>query len=119
MLYYSLPMVVLSLLGESFVGAVVGFLAAALIYRSRVTRRFATLPMVIGAVLFVVLSGVVGWAGLHSFIENGRMLDFTPSGEDLRLRNWIVQHQVLILFGPSFTGALIYAALRKKPTRRQ
>jgi hypothetical protein len=62
--------------------------------------------MILRAVLFVTSSGLVGWADMHSAIQDGRRLDVAPSGEDLRLRNRIVEHDMLIMFAPGFFVAL-------------
>lgn len=118
MLYASLPMLLISLFLELFAGAVVGLIAAALVLRSDLTRRKAAVPMFLSAILFLIASGFVGWADSHSAIDNGRRLDFAPWGEDLRFRNRIVEHELLIMFGSSFTGALVYSLLRKRCTPR-
>lgn len=73
-------------------------------------------PVLLSAVLFLIASGFVGWADSHSAIDNGRRLDYAPWGEDLRFRNWIVEHEWLIMLGPSFTAGVAYSLLRKRCT---
>lgn len=89
--------IVAVLVGLKFaVGFIIGAATAKLIYRTHLTRaRFLRASLAAG-IVFVLVSGVAGWAGSHAAFENGRRLDVAPWGEDLRLRNAIAGNEVLL-----------------------
>ena len=46
--------------------------------------------------VFVLVSGIAGWADSHAAFENGRRMDVAPWGEDLRLRNAVAGNELLL-----------------------
>lgn len=50
---------------------------------------------ILGALGFVMASVVCGWAGAHEAFLNGQRVDVAPWGENLWLRNRIVEHEGL------------------------
>jgi len=89
------------------IGSVIGLVVTALVCRSQLTPRVAFLGAVIGGVGCLLASLLSGWAGSHAYFENGVRKDMTPWGEDLRLRNWLAQHELLICGLSSSLGGLV------------
>jgi hypothetical protein len=77
-------------------GFIVGAATAKLIYRSRVTGARILRASLAAGVVFVLVSGVAGWADSHAAFENGRRMDVAPWGEDLRLRKAIAGNEILL-----------------------
>jgi hypothetical protein len=65
-------------------------------YRRRLTMPRTLRASLAAGVVFVLVSGVAGWAGAHAAFENGRRIDIAPWGEDLRIRNAIAENEVLL-----------------------
>ena len=89
--------IVAVLVGLKFIaGFIIGAVTAMVMYRRRLTVA-QTLRASLGAgVVFVLVSGVAGWAGAHAAFENGRRMDIAPWGEDLRFRNAIAEKEILL-----------------------
>jgi hypothetical protein len=110
------PVIAAVLVGLKFaVGLIIGAGTATLIYRSRLTRVRTIRASVSAGVVFVLISGVAGWAGAHAAFENGRRMDFAPWGEDLRLRNAIAGNEVVLCI----VASIAIAALADVGTRDQ
>ena len=77
-------------------GFIIGAGTANLIYRSRLTVARTKRACIVAGVVFILMSGVAGWAGSHAAFENGRRMDIAPWGEDLRLRNTIADNENLL-----------------------
>ncbi len=77
-------------------GFIIGAGTAKLIYNSRLTATRTKRACIVAGVVFVVMSGVAGWAGAHAAFENGRRMDIAPWGEDLRIRNAIADNENLL-----------------------
>lgn len=77
-------------------GFIIGAGTATLIYQSRLTRARVLRASLAGGVVFVLMSGVAGWAGSHAALEGDHRLDTAPWGEDLRLRNAIAENEFLL-----------------------
>lgn len=88
--------VALLILGKYLVGALIGASTATLIYRSRITRRRVIRAAFVAGGAFLFGSGLAGWADSHASFENGRRIETSPSGEDLRLRNFIAENGLAI-----------------------
>ncbi len=106
--------IVAVLVGMKFlIGFIIGFATAKVIYRSRLTRARTLRASLAGGVVFVLVSGVAGWANSHAAFENGRRMDFAPWREDLRLRNAIAGNEVLLCVVASI-GIAALANVRTK-----
>jgi hypothetical protein len=100
------------------VGCVTGLAIAWLVLRSKLTLKAAVYAAIVSSVLFIVGSGLIGWASSHEAWLNGKRLDVAPWGEDLRWRNRIAENEALICFGPTaLAAAAVSLAFRKKTTR--
>ena len=95
-----------------FLGALVGLGTVALAYRTRFLRGAA-----FGGVMFVLASGLAGWAGSHSAFVNGRRVDIAPSGENLWLRNRIVENETVICV-VSACGAALLTGVKVKSSKQ-
>jgi hypothetical protein len=84
------------------VGAVIGLCAVALVYRARFVRG-----VIFGGVVFVLASGLGGWADSHAAFMDGRRLDVAPWGENLWLRNRIAENETAIAVVSSCGAALL------------
>jgi hypothetical protein len=95
------------------IGSVIGVVAAALIQRSHLRFGLAVRGACFGGVAFLIASGIAGWAGLHAEFNNGQRMDLTSSGEDLWLRNRIVENELVICIASSaIAGILAGGGLR-------
>lgn len=94
-------------------GAVIGLGTVALVYRARFVRG-----AVVGGVVFVLASGLAGWAGSHAAFANGRRLDVAPWGEDLWLRNRIADNETMICL-VSTCGAALLAGMKTRATKSE
>jgi hypothetical protein len=99
-----------------FIGCVIGLAVAALIYRSPWAAGLATRAALLGGVAFLIASGISGWAGSHVAFQNGHRLDIAPWGEDLRLRNYIAEHELALCVASSSIAA-IFAGVRIQRSR--
>lgn len=95
------------------VGLIIGAVTASLIYRRRITVVRTSRASLAAAVVFLLISGMAGWAGAHAAFENGKRVDTSPSGEDLRFRNAIANNEALLCV----TGSIAFAALANVRTR--
>ena len=110
--------VVAILVGLKFaVGFIIGAATATLIYRFRLTTSRTLRASLSAAVVFVLVSGIAGWAGSHAAFENGRRLAFAHLGEDLRFRNAIAGNETLLCLIAS-TGIAALANVRTKDSVR-
>ncbi len=97
------------------VGCVTGLAIAWLALRSKLTLKASVCVAIVSSILFILASGLVGWAGSHEAWLDGKRLDVAPWGEDLRSRNRIAEHEALICFGPTALAAgAIALVFRKK-----
>ena len=94
--FFSWQDVLIIIAVKSLAGAALGLIVTAIVRRSRTTIGLAIGGALLGTLGFLVGASLVGWADAHSAIENGRRLDTAPWGEDLRLRNRIVENAALI-----------------------
>ena len=61
-------------------GFIIGAGTANLIYRSRLTAARTKRASIVAGVVFVLMSGVAGWAGAHAAFENGGRMDHCAMG---------------------------------------
>jgi len=101
------------------VGSAIGVIVTALVHRSRITLGLAIGGALLGAVGLLMGYFLVGWADAHSAFENGHRLDLAPWGENLWLRNRIVENYVLICLIPACVLPLLGLSVRSAFTRRQ
>lgn len=90
------------------IGSVIGLAVVALVYRTRFLRG-----AIFGGVMFLLASGLAGWADSHAAFMNGRRLDRAPWGENLWLRNRIVENETTICV-VSTCGAALLAGIRRR-----
>jgi hypothetical protein len=108
--------IVAVLVGLKFAaGFIIGAMTATLMYRRRLTMPRTLRASLAAGVVFVLVSGVAGWAGAHAVFENGRRIDIAPWGENLRVRNAIAENEVLLCVITSIG----IAALANVTTSRQ
>lgn len=89
--------IVAVLVGLKFaIGLIIGVETAAMIYRRCLTLTRTIRASLAAGVVFVLVSGVAGWAGAHAVFENGRRMNIAPWGEDLRFRNAIAENETLL-----------------------
>jgi hypothetical protein len=117
--FFSWQIALIFIAVKGLIGAAIGFIVTVAVRRSRLTLGPALGGSLLGAVGFLIGAFVVGWADVHSAIENGRRLDFAPWGEDLRLRNWIVENYVLICLIPACLLPFLGLSIRSAFSRRQ
>jgi len=95
-------------------GALIGLGTVALAYRRRFLRG-----AVFGGIMFVLASGLAGWADSHAAFMNGQRVDVAPWGENLWLRNRIAENETVICVVSACGGGLL-AGLKarsgKQPT---
>jgi hypothetical protein len=100
------------------VGAVLGLVISWLILRSNFTWKPAVLAAVASSLLFIVGSGLVGWASSHEAWMNGKRMDIAPWGENLRWRNRIAENELLICLLPSSLAALAVSLNFRKSSHK-
>lgn len=89
--------IVATIVGLKFaVGFIIGAATAKVMYRSRLTKARALRASLAAGVIFVLVSGIAGWADSHASFENGRRMEVAPWGEDLRFRNAIAGNELLL-----------------------
>jgi hypothetical protein len=93
--------------GKVLIGSLVGLLIAALIHRSRLRIRLVVRSALFAGVTYLLVSGVAGWAGAHAAFQDGHRLAIAPWGEDLRLRNFIAENELVICLAASAVAATI------------
>jgi len=92
----------------------IGVVVVITFYRSRITNWLVFRCAIFGGIAFLIASGIVGWAGSREAFYNGQRLDVAPWGEDLWLRNRIVDYGAVISIGSSCAAALL-AGIRFRP----
>jgi hypothetical protein len=97
-------------------GAAIGTGAAVLLYRSRFRGWLTFRAALFGALAFLLTSYMGGWAGSHAALLNGHRVDFAPWGEDLRLRNFLAENELVLCVGSSVIAALL-AGMRLSSVR--
>lgn len=106
--------IVAMLAGLKFaLGLIIGSVTAVIMYRRRITIARTARASLAAAVVFLLISGAAGWAGAHAAFENGKRVDTSPSGEDLRFRNAIANNETLLCV----IGSIAFAALANVGTR--
>jgi hypothetical protein len=88
-------------------GCIIGFVVVVLIYRSRITGGVVARGTIFAGLTFLFLALLCGWAGLHAAFYNGRRLPVGPSGEDLRFRNFLADHESVLCLGGSIAASLL------------
>lgn len=94
-------------------GAAVGVTVTAIVLRFRLRLKLAVGAAFVCGVVWVAVSVLAGWAGMHAVISDGHRLDIAPWGEDLRTRNWVAEHEAAIETCSSAIAALQYALVLK------
>jgi hypothetical protein len=79
-------------------GAVIGAVESKTPYRSRLTWAPILRGIALGIVGFLTGSFLAGWASAREAFYNGERVDTAPWGENLWLRNRIVEHELLLSF---------------------
>ncbi len=88
-------------------GSLVGLLIAALIYRSRFKIRLGVRSALFAGIAYLLASGLTGWADAHAAFQDGHRLAIAPWGEDLRLRNFIAENELVICLAASAVAAAL------------
>src|SRR5580658_2259409 len=83
------------------IGSVIGLSVVLLAYRSHLGTGLALRRALVAGMVFVLVSGVAAWADSHTAIQNGKRMDVAPWGEDLRLRNRIVENELVLCIAAS------------------
>jgi hypothetical protein len=99
-------------------GCVIGLFTALVCYRSRITNGLLLRGALFGGLAFVIASGIAGWAGAHAAFDGGLRLDVSPWGEDLWLRNRIVEYESIICIVSSCIAGLL-AGIRLHSRRNE
>ena len=97
------------------IGAIIGLVVAALVYRSRFRRNLALRAALFAGIAFLLASGVAGWADSKANYSNYPRIDTAPDGESLWLVNLIAEHEVA-LTTLSSGGAALLAGFRFRPS---
>lgn len=97
------------------IGAGVGFLVSVLIHRSRLTLWRGFKSALIAGAAYLFASGLAGWADAHAAFQNGQRLDVAPWGENLRVRNFIAENELMICL----VGATVAAILANLGSRQK
>ncbi len=88
-------------------GSGLGLLLSWLVYRHRFNRRIAFRAAAFAGLAFLTVSWIAGWAGAHSYIVNGRRMNSAPWGEDLRLRNFVVENELELSLFATAAAAVV------------
>ena len=81
---------------NAFLGAIIGTVESVILYRGRLKWTSMLRGIALGIFGFVAGEFLSGWAGAHEAFYNGQRIDLAPWGENLWLRNRLVEHQFLI-----------------------
>jgi hypothetical protein len=100
-------------------GAAIGVILTSVVHRSRTTLGLVIGGALLGALGLLIGVFLVGWADAHAAFENGHRLDIAPWGENLWLRNRIVENSVLICLIPACVFPLLGLSVRYAFRRRQ
>lgn len=103
---------VMALIAIKFlVGSLIGIALTALLFQSRFGSKLAIRGALFAGAAFVSMSGIAGWADSHAAFENGQRMNVAPWGEDLRMRNFIAEHEIALCVSAS-TIATVIAGIR-------
>src|SRR5215467_7676946 len=89
------------------IGSVIGLIVVGILYRSRFNCWLAIRGALLGAVAFLLVSLTAGWAQSHAAFQNGRRMPIAPWLEDLRLRNFIADNELVLCVAGSSIAALL------------
>jgi hypothetical protein len=106
-----LALVVIAL--KFLIGSIIGLGVVALVYRTRFLRG-----AIFGGVMFLLASGLAGWADSHAAFMNGRRVDIAPWGENLWLRNRIAGNGTALCIASCCGGALL-AGIKRPPKKSE
>ena len=106
------------------IGSVIGAGESAILYRSRLKTGVLLINMGLGALGYLVGGYLAGWGDSHSYTYNGVRMDVSADGENLWLRNRLVEHELLISVAiPTLLILIAYAivrfSMRRAPSRLQ
>jgi hypothetical protein len=91
--------------GKILMGSLVGLLIAALIYRSKFRIRLGVRSALFAGIAYLLASGMAGWADAHAAFQDEHRLAVAPWGEDIRLRNFIAENELVICLAASAVAA--------------
>jgi hypothetical protein len=112
------PVVILIVIAIKFlIGSGIGLVVAALIYRSRFGGWLAFRAAIFAGMGYLIATLIAGGAGLHAAFQNGQRVDVAPWGEDLWLRNRIVENETVLCIASSAIASLL-AGVRFGRSRR-
>jgi hypothetical protein len=104
----------MSLIAIKFLmGSLIGAALTALIFRSRFGRKLAIRGVLCAGVAFLLMSGIAGWADSHAAFENGQRMNVAPWGEDLRTRNFIAEHEIVLCVSASVIATVLAMRLSR------
>jgi hypothetical protein len=95
-MFTSLGLAIFFVVANAFLGAIIGAVESTILYRSDLKWTSMLRGIALGIVGFVTGQFLAGWAGAHEAFYNGQRVDVAPWGENLWLRNRIVEHQFLL-----------------------
>ncbi len=98
-------------------GCVIGLFTALACYRSRVTNGLLLRGALFGGLAFLIASGIAGWAGAHAAFNNGVRSDVAPWGENLWLRNRIVEYEATLCIVSSCVAGVLAGIRFRLQTR--
>jgi hypothetical protein len=91
-------------------GSVIGLIVAVLVYRKRLFRA-----AILSGFALIFASGLAGWADTRAIFEDGKRASFAPDGEDLRIRNFLVENELPIELVASCGAALLAGVGNRRP----
>jgi uncharacterized membrane protein YeaQ/YmgE (transglycosylase-associated protein family) len=109
-----LPYLIIGVFKTLFVGSIIGIAETAMLYRSRATSRAFLIGILFGVVGRFVAESLAGWADDHSYILNGQRMDWAPWGENLWLRNRLVEYEFPLALLASFIPILIRYVIARR-----
>jgi hypothetical protein len=99
---------------QVLIGAGIGALGSALLYRSRLTPGRWLKGIALSVFGYLVGLFLAGWGDSHSYIVNGVRMDRGPDGENLWLRNRLAEHDVLLPILFATIAILVGYVLRRR-----
>jgi uncharacterized membrane protein YeaQ/YmgE (transglycosylase-associated protein family) len=100
---------------EIVAGALIGVLAAALLYRRRLSARIYLANIGVSIVGYVAGGMLSEWADGHMEIVDGRRMDITSWGEHLWMRNRLAENAQLVAVACALAPILIlFLFIRRK-----
>jgi hypothetical protein len=109
-----LPYLIAGILETLFVGSMIGIAETAVLYRSRATSRAFLIGILFGVLGRFVAENLAGWADDHSYIVNDQRMDWAPWGENLWLRNRLVEYELSLALAASFIPILIRCGIARR-----